>query len=207
LKVLVIGYRQFGRYLFNTCEAVVDALKGSKIGGAEVEGLTIPVSLKFVREELPRILEGRSPDVVIGLGMAPGFRRVVVELVATNLATFEIPDADSYVANHEEIKEGGPPVIEVPVPWKRVLEKCVRGKGLPLKLGVSIGTYLCNALAYTIATYAWSKGIPAAFMHVPMHSDYAFRNLFEGPTMPLSTIVDCVKCVAEACLEAAGGSR
>ncbi len=200
--VLVLGYRQFGRYLFNTCEAIVDALNGSRIGDAEVKAFSIPVSLKFVREEVPRILESLRPSIVIGLGMAPGFRRVVVEMVATNLATFEIPDSDRYVANHEEIYLGEPTIIELPIPREAILEKCIKVRKLPMKLGLSIGTYLCNALAYTIARYARRSGALGAFMHVPMHSDYALRNRFEGPTIPLRDSIECVKCVIEACLEA-----
>jgi len=198
----VLGYRQFGRYLFNTCEAIVDALNGSRIGDAEVKAFSIPVSLKFVREEVPRILESLRPSIVIGLGMAPGFRRVVVEMVATNLATFEIPDSDRYVANHEEIYLGEPTIIELPIPREAILEKCIKVRKLPMKLGLSIGTYLCNALAYTIARYARRSGALGAFMHVPMHNDYALRNRFEGPTIPLRDSIECVKCVIEACLEA-----
>ncbi len=205
--VLVLGYRQYGRYLFNTCEAIVEALNGSRIKGFSVKAMSIPVSLRFVREEVPKILESVRPMVAIGLGMAPGFRRVVVEMAATNLATFEIPDVDRHVANHEEIHPGEPTILEMPIPRSKILEKCIRGRRLPMKLGLSVGTYLCNALAYTIARYAKRHSALAAFMHVPMHSDYALRNRFEGPTLPLRESIECIKCVIEACLEVLSSGR
>ncbi len=197
---LLIGYTQYGRFLFNTCEEIVRMLHGSVINGVKIVGLLVPVSTKFVRSELPRILESYDPVAVVGIGMAPGWRKVVVELVATNLLTYEIPDVDGHVADHEELYPGEPTVIEIPTPRARVLEKCIRGRGLPMKLGVSVGTYLCNALAYTIARFAKLRGVPAAFMHVPMHSDYAMKNGFSGYAAPLRDVVDCVSCVLETCL-------
>jgi len=207
---LLIGYTQYGRFLFNTCEEVVRELDGSSVGGLRIAGLLIPVSLKFVKERLPKIIESYWPKVVVGLGMAPGWRRVVVEMVATNLLTFETPDVDGYVADHEELYPGEPTFIEIPTPRSLVLEECVRKRRLSIKLGISVGTYMCNALAYTIARYGTKRGVPAAFLHIPMHSNYAMRNRFEGFAAPIREIVECVKCVLEACskqVEAGSRSR
>ena len=194
--VLVLGYSQFDGYLYNTCVEVLNALRRDL--GTECFCLEIPVSLRYVREEVPRVIERLRPRLVVGLGMAPSAKRVLVEAAALNSLTFEIPDVDGYRADHEPVNGEGPLVIEAPAPLRRVVDECVKRRGLPMKLSMSVGTYLCNALAYTIYSAGHRAGFRAVFLHVPPHTDYAMRMRLAN-YMPLQTIVECVECVIDVC--------
>jgi len=195
-KVLVFGYTQFDGYLYNTCVEVLDRLRRDL--GASCLCVEAPVSLRFVRDEVPKIIEELEPEMVVGLGMAPSARRVLIEAAALNSLTFEIPDIDGYRANHEPIDGRGPLVVEAPAPLSRVVDECVKRRGLPMKLSMTVGTYLCNAMAYTIYSAGHRMGFRALFLHIPPHTDYAMRMRLPNH-MPLNTIVECVECAINAC--------
>ncbi len=194
MKVLVVGFLPFYRYTHNSCVYVVEEL-GSKYGFTTY---LIPVSLKYIRSELRKTIETTKPDIVVGIGMDTRARRVRIELAAANVASFPVPDIDGYKPLLEEIYPGAPRVLEFDIPVKLVCKECITRRRLPIEVGLAIGTYLCNALAYTLAMLSKDLGFRAAFLHIPPSTDTAMKlGLQIEYSLPLNDIVECIKCVVD----------
>lgn len=201
-RILVVGYSGFREYQWNTAEAVAVRLHGLRVGGCSVESRVVPVSLKAVKSLVPGLLEELDPAAALGVGLAPSARSVLLELAAANYAYFEAPDEEGYRSPGEEVAPGGPRVVHTTLPVDSIVGECRRGRGLPVRPSVSIGTYLCGVLGYTLMKWGLEKGRPAGFIHVPPDTGLAMK-LGLGNYLSIRDIVDSVKCV----LEVAVGDR
>ena len=198
--ILLTGYSYYGRFMWNPTEEVVEMLRGRVYRGFRVEGLVLPVSLRRVRRVLLVKLEELSPAAVVGLGLSPRVTKLVVEMVSANLAYFEAPDIDGYRAQLEPVVEGWPSIARTSIPVEKVVEVCARRRGLPLRPGVSIGTYLCNAAGFIEMGWAERTGRIGGFVHVPPHTELSMR-LGLGYSLPLSVIRESVECILEVVAE------
>ncbi len=194
--LLLVGYREFSRYYWNPAEEVVNKLNGIVVHGHHVVGVALPVSYRVVKRELPLILDRHDPVAVFGVGLAPSASKVVVEAVAANIAYFEDADVDGYRAKLEPVIEGGEKVLPAPVELSSVYKHCIRDRGVRARIGVSVGTYLCNVLAYTIYWWAWRRGRKALFMHIPPTNELAMR-LGMDRGVAFQDIIDAVQCIIE----------
>ncbi len=198
--VLLLGFSLFNGYHYNTCEEVVNILRDTELMGFKIIGIVVPVSLSYIRQRVVSFLEELRPSIVIGLGMAPKATSILIELGATNIAYFDIPDVDEYKARGEELYTSQPLVVETSLPVKEILIECMERKQLKIRPSLSTGTYLCNALAYTIMSYAKRYGVIGGFLHIPPHTDYAMRMKLEN-YLPLYEIVEAIKCVINTCIK------
>ncbi len=175
-------------------------LNGRILGEHRVVGRVLPVSLRAVREKLPRLVEELRPSLILGLGLAPRAGKVLLELVFHNTAFFEEADEDGYRAWLEPLVEDGPSMVEARLPVRRIMEECGRRRGLPLRPSVSAGTYLCNAAGYLVSLSSSRLGVPGGFLHLPPHTDLAMRVGLPNH-QSLRLIAETVECVLEASLE------
>lgn len=196
-RVLLLGFTGFREYQWNPAEEVAVRLDGSTVSGCTVNSRVVPVSLKTVRGLVPRLLGEAKPDMALGVGLAPSARSVLLELAAANHAFFDVGDEDGYRAGGEEVLPGGPPVAHTTIPVARVLRECRAARGLPLRPSVSIGTYLCGALGYTLMRWGMEEGRPAGFLHIPPDTGLAMK-LGLPNHLSLRDTIDTVRCVIEA---------
>jgi len=197
--VLLVGFSQYGSYFYNTSEEVVRALHGRIVRGFKVEGVVLPVSLRVVRSVLPKILDEIKPGVVIGTGLNPSARRIILELAASSVLSFQTPDVDGCTTQFE-LLDGDIRVVRTSLPVKRIVEECTLKRGLPLAPSLGIGSYLCNAAGFIIMDYAERNRAVGGFIHLPPHTDLAMR-IGLGFSLPLSMILKSLECVLEVTLE------
>jgi len=199
--VLVTGYSYYGKYWFNPSGEVARLLDGARFGDYVVKSVVMPVSLKAVKSTLPRLLRELEPSLAIGLGLSPGYREVVVELAAANYAYFDT-DVDGYKAELEPVDPEGPPIVYTTLPLKEIIRKCRGERLLPIRPGLGTGLYMCNVAAYMLMRYGLERGVPAGFVHVPPSTENYLRG--EAPSgLPLSEILESIKCIIEEALRAA----
>ncbi len=199
-RILVTGFSLYNGYLYNPTTQIVEDLNGTVINGILIEGVVLPVSFKRAIPMLKSMLEERKPAIVLGLGFAPRASQAVLELAAANLAFFQIPDADGYKAEGEEIEHENELVVETRLPVKKIIDNCIKAQRLPLVPSVSIGTYLCNAVGYTIMSYTARYGAIGGFLHIPPTTDVAMRlGLKMG--IPYRDIFECVLCVLKTSVD------
>jgi len=140
-EILVTGYGFFSRYYLNTSEAVARSLENMVVKDLHVKSIVLPVSLKYVRKNLPEILLKLRPRLIIGLGLHPGANEVILELASYNTAFYTRPDVDGHKAWLEKIVEDGEDVLQTKLPVKEIVNECRRERGLPLKPGLSMGIW------------------------------------------------------------------
>jgi pyroglutamyl-peptidase len=199
-RVLLLGYSHFAGYTHNPSEEVAERLDGELVRGCRVKGLSIPVSTRYVLEEVPRILESVDPTLALGLGLNPRASLVVLEAASANILHYRSPDEEGVRRDAELIDPEGPRVLAPTIDVARAYRGC-KNRGLPVTIGVSIGTYLCNALAYTIERWASQRRRLGGFLHLPPHTTLALR-LGLSNYQSLDLIVESVKCVVEESLKA-----
>lgn len=197
--ILLTGFSYFDRFWFNPSGEAVEALNGSLIKGFVVKALVLPVSLRYVKDRLPKVLYEMRPSLVLGTGLAPATKELVVELASINRVSFQ-KDVDNYSVLYDLIMPNSPDLIHTTLPVSRIIEKCRIEEKLPIKPGFGTGLFLCNAVAYIIMKYGVEHNIPAGFIHVPPSSINMLRRETEHG-VPLSEIVDSIRCIIEATLE------
>ena len=195
----MLGYSSFGPYTHNPAEEIALGLNGSTIGGCKVIGVGLRVSASEVRGRVPRLLEEADPELALGVGLNPAASKPVLEAAAANLMHFEAPDMDGFKASVEPIDPDGPPVAHARLPIRRIHRECTGHRGLPLRVSVGIGSYLCNTLGYLVMRWASERGRLGGFLHVPPHSTLALR-LGLGNSLPLHLMVELVECIIEESL-------
>ncbi len=204
-KLLLTGFTYYREYCINPSELVVEELSGHVINGFRVHGLVLPVSLGRALSILNRYLRELKPEIVVGVGLAPRAKKVVLELAASNVAHYpDTPDVDGSCVWMKYLDDGGLRVLATRLPVHEVMEYCSRRGGHDITVGLSIGSYLCNAVAYMIHRYAWDHGVVGGFIHIPPHTDLALRLGLEN-YMPLKHVVDAIGCIISTVTMLYGG--
>ncbi len=198
--ILVSGFSYYGRYVYNVSGQVAEDLDGTTIRGFRVVGTVLPVSLRRALPMLRKLLEEYRPVLVVSTGLHPAANAVLIELAAANTAYFSSPDVEGYRARLEPLEPEGPPVAYTGLPVRRIVEECAEARGLKLRPSVSIGTYLCNAVGYTVMSYSSRTGVPGGFLHLPPSTDTAMR-LGLRNMLPYREILEAVRCVVEVSAE------
>ncbi|MET0276912.1 MAG: pyroglutamyl-peptidase I [Pseudorhodoplanes sp.] len=123
-----------------------------------------------VDRELPRLLTRMKPDTLLMFGLANKARHLRIETKARNRIT-RFPDASFAIPESRKIAEGGVRSRPIRAP-KAALLRAAKSGGLPARLSVNAGDYLCNYLYWYALAAAGKSGGPvkAAFIHVPLPS-------------------------------------
>lgn len=165
--ILLTGFESYGGRSVNPAEAVTRALDGSLIEGVRVCGRTLPVDFDRARTSVPQIIAAENPDVIVSLGLWPGEPMIRLERVAINRADFEIADnVGRKVVG--PIDPDGPAAHATSLPL-HAIRRAMLQAGIPCRLSGSAGTFLCNALMYTVLDHC-AHSLPNArcgFIHLP----------------------------------------
>jgi pyroglutamyl-peptidase len=125
--------------------------------GYLIRGVVLSVDYSSIKY-LQRILKELEPIGTIGLGLHPRTDKPLIEPVAVNV----MYEGDSI----KEIVRGGKLFIHSGIN-PHDLYKYLRGRGFSVRVSNTSGTYLCNAVAYTIYEYSSRTGSKSVFLHIP----------------------------------------
>lgn len=148
MKVLVTGFDPFGGESINPAYEAVKMLP-DEIAGAQIIKREIPTSFTRGTAEVVRQIELCQPDLVLNVGQAGSAAGLRVERVAINLADARIPDNDGAQPVDEPLVQDGAPAYFAKLPVKAMV-RGVQAKGYPCQLSYTAGTYVCNAVMYTV---------------------------------------------------------
>ena len=241
--ILLAGYGWFSgipQGETNNSELIARALDGATIeaeGGlrARVHSVIVPVvwenAFPHVRAEIERV----KPDIVVAMGTDARISGIRPEPYAVNWqrgtdALPENPEMQTTVDG--KILENGDDVLRGTLPYEEMVLSILK-QGIPALIGQTLppqedvplrasatpGLYLCNKMAYLLADYGHTHGLPAGFIHVPTQPEYAAaRRLkrlaeLEGEerlqamarpisAMPLPMMIEGVRAALGACLRA-----
>ena len=203
-KVVVLtGFNEYGFYHYNPSSEIVSFFKEKEINGFRIKTLDLPVSLRAVKI-LENVLDRTRPPIVISTGLSPRARKIIVELIASNIVHYpDYPDEDRYNPSLEYIStEKTLMAIPSTLPLNRIKEKCIDRKQLPITFGVSIGTYLCGATAFTVHRYAQITKSIGGFIHIPPSTDFAMRHRLPlTNSLPLSLMIETLECILRVSID------
>jgi len=214
--VILTGFEPFGGYAVNPSAEIVRALSGSRVGGALVRGHVLPVSLLRLPPLVDEILSAPPAAAVICLGLAPGEPAIRLERVGLNLAQFNIPDNDGRMLQDAPLDPGAADGLFATLPLRRI-ERRLLAAGIPARLSLSAGAYLCNAALYAFLRRLRDRNepTPCGFVHLPLLPALVARALAEPggprgsapgdppPSMDLATQTQAVRLVIEEALAGA----
>jgi pyroglutamyl-peptidase len=198
-RVLLFGFEHFGDYFENPSEIVCRRLEGKSVGGCRVLCRVLPVEYKAVEAAVVGDIDSHKPILVLGLGLAAGRSQIYVEKVALNFRDVNLKDNSGFRPEHDRIELDGPVALEAKIPVNKAVES-LRGAGIPAKLSLSAGGYLCNNVMYLICREARRRGILGGFVHLPAHEELVAKLGRDIPSMNISTMIRSIRLIIETVL-------
>lgn len=174
LTILLTGFGPFPGAPFNPTAKLVAALARRRHPAfANVRRVVhvFPTRYQSVDEDLPALLEGARPDVLVMFGLAVRGKSLRIETRARNALSRIVPDAGGRLPSVAMISTNGPAALALRAPAQRLLA-AARATGIPARLSRDAGRYLCNYLCWR-ASEAAAKAGPGngprivTFVHIP----------------------------------------
>jgi pyroglutamyl-peptidase len=176
--ILVTGFEPYGGLSSNPSFRAMERLAGTAIAGRSVIGRGLPVALARIGPAIAAMLDEITPAAVVSLGLSPGEAVIRIERVAVNLADFSHPDNDGRTHRDRPIAENGAAALFSTLPV-RAIETACNAAGIPARISLSAGSYLCNACLYRFLSLAAvrPRSPLCGFLHVPHTPEEVARRL------------------------------
>lgn len=192
-KLLITGFEPFGGEVRNPSWDAVERLP-DMVGGYALTKLCIPVVFGEAARAVLTAAEALRPDVILCIGQAGGRDAVTPEFVGINLMHAGIPDNGGNQPQDTPIIPGGDAAYFSTIPARRMVE-AIRTIGIAAKPSYSAGTYVCNAVLYTVLAHCAGSAVRAGFIHVPYAPEQAKAGV---PSMPLDDMVKALTAAIAA---------
>jgi len=188
-KILLTGFEPFGGDNLNPSGEVSKALNDIEVEGYKVAGKVLPVQWGGAKKLVEEFIEDLDPVIILSLGLALGRPVIFVEKVAINYAS-KSKDNQGNILNENYIIENGPDAYFATIPVEEVVDE-LNKQGIPAKISLSAGAYLCNYVFYSASHYVRKTGKKArvGFIHVP-----AVPEMVAGKARPVASMdVETIK--------------
>lgn len=165
MNILFTGFEPFGGELVNPSWEAVSRLP-ERANGHDIHTLRLPVIFGRCGEKLTAEAARLHPDVVIACGVAGNRSEVTPELVAVNWRMATLADNAGVRYDGQRIAPEGPDAWMTSLPAVPMVD-AMRQAGLPARLSLSAGAYVCNDLYYALMAGQEKLGYRGLFIHVP----------------------------------------
>ena len=196
MTLLLTGFEPFEGQPVNASWLAVEAVAASWTGPT-LRVVRLPVSYARAPAALLAALEAERPEVVVCVGEAGERSALEVERVAVNVADARIPDNDGVRPLDEPVVAGGAVAYLTGLPLRACVDAATRA-GVAAGVSNSAGTYVCNAVFYTLARALAGTTTPHGFVHVPRTPGQLPEAVDGG--MPTAAAARGLRAVLEACL-------
>ncbi|MFC4555424.1 pyroglutamyl-peptidase I [Georgenia faecalis] len=169
--VLVTAFEPFDGQPVNASAEGVGALADAWNGPERLVTALLPVTFAGSAAALREAVAEHAPDLVVGVGEAPGRDRVSLERVAINVVDARIPDNDGAQPVDVPVVDGAPTAHLTGLPVKACVA-ALESAGIAAEVSNTAGTYVCNAVFFTLMdALAATPGVRGGFVHVPRGAD------------------------------------
>ncbi|MDO5733707.1 MAG: pyroglutamyl-peptidase I [Eubacteriales bacterium] len=168
MKILLTSFDPFNQETINPArEAVLKILAESKYKDKLVH-LPIPTEFKQSKSLIEEHLSRERYAAILAIGQAGGRFAISPERVAINISDAGICDNAGYRPVDEPVISDAPAAYFSTLPLKEMIA-AAKAAGIPAALSNSAGTFVCNALMYTILHHCaqTNPSCLAGFIHVP----------------------------------------
>ena len=201
--ILLTGFAPFGGSQINPSQQIAELLNGESIGGAQVVGLTLPVSMGADADVLTATIADHKPGFVVSLGLAVGATCLEVERFAVNLRyAGDLEPSKPLAANLSQsvIIADGMCALASTIDAEKVAAAIRDKAGVPARAHSYAGAYACNHIFYQALHYAmqWDLSYCTGFIHLPLSSEQAIsENKLHFPSLPLKLMTAGVHAALE----------
>ncbi|MCB9759002.1 MAG: hypothetical protein H6739_04115 [Alphaproteobacteria bacterium] len=154
--ILVTGFGPFLDVHRNPSGRLAEAVDGLRIAGHTIVGEVLPVSYRRAPARTIALARRHPPLFVLGMGVASGRDRPMVEVLGVRRTHDTLADVDGVV---------GPVLGEGPPSRRATLDVDTLAEALGCAVSEDAGTYVCNAWLYEVVGAL--PDLPVAFLHVP----------------------------------------
>ncbi|MCG8348907.1 MAG: pyroglutamyl-peptidase I [Chloroflexales bacterium] len=198
-SLALIGFEPFAGRSLNASAEVIRLFEHTVIPGLVLHRLVLPVDRMAGPPHLINTLKTLQPDWCVILGEAKGRAAFSIERVAVNLSDFGIPDNGGHQPRDEEVVNAGPAAYFVSLPV-RTLVSAIQTTGLPVKLSLSAGSFLCNYMLYLVLHICASEGLATncGLIHLPVFPAQVTPDQKNVPTLELDQLYQGVRAICEA---------
>lgn len=165
MRILFSGFEPFGGMADNPSWEAVRRLP-ARLREAEICRMRLPVVFGQAGEALLAEARRLRPAFIIMAGVAQGRQAVTPEKLAINYQDARIPDNAGQSPKAQQIDPAGPDGIMTRLPVEAMVDT-LAAAGLPGKLSLSAGAYVCNDLYYRVLRQEVTLGYRCVFIHVP----------------------------------------
>ena len=168
-NILLTGFEPFAGDKVNPSGETARALDGKKVSDYTICGVVLPVEWGTTAQAMEKAIDDVDPALVLSLGLSSGRPELNVEKVAVNYMS-RAKDNQGILPEAPVISASGPDGYFSTLPVEDIVEE-LRNKGIPARISLSAGGYLCNYTFYVASNYVDRKGrrkeVPVGFIHVP----------------------------------------
>jgi len=170
-RILVTGFGPFPGAGQNPTAELIEWLGSQRLGArhppAEIATAIIPTEWSVLPEMHARLMADHQPDVAIHFGLRVSSEAFHIEQRAQNWKSGE-PDATGERLSPSPVLTAKPRLLHTPYPVERLVDHLKR-QGLPARLSVDAGPYICNMAYYLSLDGMGDAGNPgsALFVHIP----------------------------------------
>lgn len=150
-KILVFGFKPYGKYKTNISEIIVNKLRNKKIS----KKIILPIT--FNRNRIIKKIKEIKPDVILGVSQHPRARKIRIERKAKNMIKLRKEKLKFTNKNSKKVL------------FTNLKIKKINGTTITY----NPGTYVCNFVMFNIMDYIIKNGkdIKFAFLHIPKKYD------------------------------------
>lgn len=202
MKVLLTGFEPFGKQKVNPSEVVTRALDKSGVEGIELSTAILAVDRVKAPDKLIHAFEEVRPDAVLMLGEAGGYPVPTIERVFINLMEYPAEFGGGVAVADEVLVPDGPGAYFATLPVRRCSERIIAA-GIPCRMSLSAGSYICNQVGYVMHDYLRRKRqlARAGVIHLPFLPEQAVSPVAAWPSMSLEMLTKAVATALKAIAE------
>lgn len=167
VRILATAFGAFPGAAVNPTMAIVDRLQrraaALRLSGIDIRTHTLPVNYARANAELTAAIEAARPDAVLHFGLAGRRRHVSIETRALNRLNVIHPDGARRRSRRMQVVDKGPFLRKSRYGAPKLASALARA-GIPARLSIDAGDYLCNQILYLSMAM---HDLPGGFVHVP----------------------------------------
>jgi len=154
-KILVFGFKPYGKYKTNISEIIVNKIKNKKIS----KKIILPIA--FDRNKVIKKIKGINPSIIIGTGQHTRARKIRIERKARNIIKVKKGKKLKFINKNS----------------KKALFNNLNIKNINGTIkSYNAGTYVCNFTMFNIMDYIIknNKDMEFGFLHIP--KDFSIKD-------------------------------
>lgn len=166
--ILVTGFGAFPGAPQNPTVAIIARLGAARRRlerlGVRLVTCVLPVVYADADTILWEAIDRQRPDAILHLGLASRRRKICIEARAINRVSRLHPDASGRAPASPLLAPGAPRIVSATYPARQIVAAIER-LGLPVRLSLNAGDYVCNAILYRSLLAKAARQV--GFIHVP----------------------------------------